>query len=555
MQAHKVLFPLVLLFISHRGTAADLPGAGAQIQQIPPTPALTVPRPEIRIMTAPPGVAPAVDDTRFAVQTLRIQGASIYAVDELLAASGFVPGAEVTLAELQAMAQRIAQRYRDAGYVLAQAYLPPQEVSDGAVNIVVAEGRYGKIASRNDSGLSNALVADFLGALHAGEPVMLAPLESSLLQLSDLPGINVSSTLSPGAVPGTADLLVGLSPGPRVSGSVEADNAGSRYSGVYRAGASLQVNHLLGFGDAASVRGLTSNGGLRYGRLGYELQAGRVRLGAAYSMLDYRLGREFDILDANGRASVASLYGSYPLIRSRQTSLHAQLMFERKGLHDRIDAVASVSDRTVHTLTASLYGNRRDDLAGGGISTGSLALSAGSVDIQTAQQRQVDALTALTNGAFRKLNLNATRQQQITPQFSLYGALTMQAASKNLITAEKMALGGVYAVRAYPEGEAYADQAVLLTVEGRYRLPTQDFLPAQVHLIAFADSASGKLNKSPWSDGVRRRTLSGAGLGLTAHENGNYMVRLYYAHRLGTERDTPAPDRDGRFWLQAVKFF
>jgi hemolysin activation/secretion protein len=355
-------------------------------------------------------------------------------------------------------------------------------------------------------------------------------------------------------VPGTADRLVGLSPGPRVSGSVEADNAGSRYSGVYRAGASLQVNHLLGFDDAASVRGLTSNGGLRYGRLGYELQAGRVRLGAAYSMLDYRLGREFDILDANGRASVASLYGSYPLIRSRQTSLHAQLMFERKGLHDRIDAIASVSDRTVHALTVSLYGNRRDDLAGG-ISTGSLALSAGSVDIQTAQQRQVDALTALTNGAFRKLNLNATRQQQVTPQFSLHGALTMQAASKNLITAEKMALGGVYAVRAYPEGEAYADQAVLLTVEGRYRLPTQDFLPAQVHLIAFADSASGKLNKSPWSDGVRRRTLSGAGLGLTAHENGNYMVRLYYAHRLGTERDTPAPDRDGRFWLQAVKFF
>jgi hemolysin activation/secretion protein len=176
MQAHKVLLPLVLLVISHHGTAADLPGAGAQIQQIPPTPALTVPRPEIRIITASPGVAPAVDDTRFAVQTLRIQGASIYAADELLAASGFVPGAEVTLAELQAMAQRIAQRYRDAGYVLAQAYLPPQEVSDGAVNIVVAEGRYGKIASRNDSGLSDALVADFLGALHAGEPVMLAPL-------------------------------------------------------------------------------------------------------------------------------------------------------------------------------------------------------------------------------------------------------------------------------------------------------------------------------------------------------------------------------------------
>lgn len=404
MQANKVLLPLVLVFISHRSVAADVPGAGAQIQQIPPSPTLTVPGPEIRITPAPPGAAPAADDTRFGVQSLRIEGASLYGTEELLAVSGFVPGAQVTLGELQAMAQRIAQRYRDAGYALAQAYLPPQEVSDGAVTVVVAEGRYGKIETRNESGLSDALAGNFLDALHPGEAVMLAPLESGLLLLSDLPGVKVSSTLSPGATPGSADLLVGLSPGPRVSGSLDVDNAGSRYSGAYRGGATLQVNNLLGLGDAASVRGLASNAGLRYGRLGYELQAGRVRLGAAYSMLDYRLGREFDILDANGRASIASLYGSYPLIRSRQASLYGQLSLERKGLHDRIDAVGSVSDRTVRVLTVSLYGNRRDNLAGGGISSGSLSLSAGSVDIGTAQQRQIDSLTALANGAFRKLN-------------------------------------------------------------------------------------------------------------------------------------------------------
>jgi hemolysin activation/secretion protein len=86
---------------------------------------------------------------------------------------------------------------------------------------------------------------------------MLAPLESGLLLLSDLPGVKVSSPLSPGAAPGTADLLVSLGLGPRVSGSLDADNAGSRYSGAY-GGATLQVNDLLGFGGAASVRGLTS---------------------------------------------------------------------------------------------------------------------------------------------------------------------------------------------------------------------------------------------------------------------------------------------------------
>jgi hypothetical protein len=33
------------------------------------------------------------------------------------------------------------------------------------------------------------------------------------------------------------------------------------------------------------------------------------------------------------------------------------------------------------------------------------------------------------------------------------------------------------------------------------------------------------------------------------------MVRAYYAVKLGDEAATSAPDRTGRFWVQAVKYF
>ena len=40
---------------------------------------------------------------------------------------------------------------------------------------------------------------------------------------------------------------------------------------------------------------------------------------------------------------------------------------------------------------------------------------------------------------------------------SLFASVNGQLASKDLDSSEKMVLGGMYAVRAYPEGEAYAD--------------------------------------------------------------------------------------------------
>ena len=100
---------------------------------------------------------------------------------------------ELTLSELRAMAARIASHYRAQGYFLAQAYLPPQDIQDGTVTIAVLEGQYGKVTLRNQSDLSDRLANGLLAGLHSGYRVAIAPLESRLLLLSDLPGVNVAN--------------------------------------------------------------------------------------------------------------------------------------------------------------------------------------------------------------------------------------------------------------------------------------------------------------------------------------------------------------------------
>jgi hemolysin activation/secretion protein len=123
---------------------------------------------------------------------------------------------------------------------------------------------------------------------------------------------------------------------------------------------------------------------------------------------------------------------------------------------------------------------------------------------------------------------------------------------------EKMELGGMYAVRAYPEGEAYADQGYVLNLEARKQLPTfSQQLVGQVQFIGFVDTGSVNVNRNPWAlaGGPNNRTLSDAGLGFNWADANNFEARAYYARKLGSAAATSAPDASGRFWLQAIKYF
>lgn len=544
-----------MLALSQALLAQQLPGAGSQIQQLPPVPVPQKAAPEIRIQegTAPGKAEPGT--AKILVRSLQVTGSRVFSEAELVGLTGFAPNTELTLAELQAMAARITDHYRKNGYFVARAYLPAQSVKDNTVTIAVSEGQYGKIVLNNQTHLSDDLVRNILSGVNSGDPITNDTLEKRLLLLSDIPGVKIKSTLVPGETPGSSDLLVDITPGQRISGSVDVDNAGNRYTGEYRLGATVNINNLLGQGDVASFRGVTSGSGLNYGRASYQLQLGKATVGVAYSRLAYELGKEFTPLQANGTAEIASIYASYPLIRSRNTNLNAGLNYDHRIFQDRVDVVPSVVDKKANVVTASLYGSHLDNLGGGGMNAFSLGLSAGNLDIETPAALAADATSARTNGSYGKLAFGASRLQRVTDTLSFYAGVNGQLASKNLDSSEKMVLGGMDGVRAYPQGEAFGDQGYIVTLEARLLLPKPESLPGQFHLIGFVDGGSATINKKPWAAGDNHRSLGAYGVGLTWGEPGNFAIRTYYARKLGDSAATSAPDKSGRFWIQAIKYF
>ena len=550
------LIAAALLAVSQNAAAQQPPGTGGQLQQIPPValPGRTaqdirIERPEVASDAAATGVP-------IRVSALRVTGATLFSEAELVAATGFTPGADLTLPELRNAAAAITRFYNNRGYLLAQAYLPAQDVLKGSVAIAVIEGRYGAIDLRNETRLSDDVARRILDGLDPGDPVAIAPLERRLLLLSDIPGVIVHSTLSPGAEVGASDLTVDLAPSPLTSGSLEADNAGNRYTGAYRFGGSINLNNPTGLGDLLSLRLLASTEGLAYGRAAYQAPIGAATVGVAYTHLQYDLGREFSVLDAGGSADIVSVFASYPLIRSRNANLHVFGSADAKFLTDEIGLVSQVSDKEIRSLTAGLRGDSRDSFGGGGWNSGSLSWTTGELDIQSPLERAADAASARSQGGFGKLQYAVSRLQTVSGPLSVYGALRGQVATANLDSSEKMELGGAYAVRAYPEGDAYGDEGYVATIEARLALDQWTAsLPGRFQLIGFVDAGEIDFAHDPWFAGANRARRSGAGVGLVWSGPDYLTVRVTYAHRLGDQIATSGPDDGGRVWFQIVKLF
>jgi len=545
------LMGLGLAVISLPTLAQVAPDAGQSLQSIDQAP-LQLPSTESIELNLPdtPSTDMSVSGPNLQVNGFSLSGNLAIDSAELLSLLDDLRGRTVSLGELQTGANRITRLYRERGYPLTRAYVPAQEIDAGVVQIAVLEGRYGEIQVQNSSRLRPAGFAP-LNALQAGDTVHAKPLERSLLLLSDTPGVRVQSTLTPGASVGATDLLVDIEPGPLVSGAVDMDNYGNRYTGAYRLGATVNLNNPLGLGDRLSLRAMGTEKDQRYYRAAYQLPVGpwATQVGVAYSDMDYELARDFGDLGAHGNARIASVHATQPLVRSRDFSLYAQLQFDDKRLKDDIDLFDSKSDKRSRVVIASLSGNSRDNFIGGGVNSFNLAWSRGSLNIDGELNQLIDELGAGTQGRFNKLNPSLVRLQRLSNRFSLYTQVQGQWTDGNLDSSEKISLGGAYGVRAYPQGEVSGDQGWLAQIELRYRL-------GALSPYAFYDFGRIDVNANPGPHVENRKERrSGAGVGVRWLRNGWRMDAVTAWRVSGGAPQSDTRDPRPRTWLNVSYYF
>ena len=271
-----------------------------------------------------PGSEPDPDAKRFRVERIEVVGSTLFSREDLLALIQPLEGQEVTLKELQNLADGITQRYLDGGYITSRALVPAQTVDPVArtVEIRVIEGSLEEIQIKGlENGRLKASYVESRIRLGAGTPLNTTALEDQLRLLRSNPLLDsLEASIRPGQGAGKSILIVRVAEAEVFGGSAGVDNYSPPSVGSERFSINLFHRNLTGNGDTIALGyNRTLQGGTDVLDFNY-----RVPLNPMEGTLQVRVApnwnriiqEEFADLDIRGRSQLYELSFRQPLVRT-----------------------------------------------------------------------------------------------------------------------------------------------------------------------------------------------------------------------------------------------
>ncbi len=481
--------------------------------------------------------------------------------------------AGMTIGQIQEVAAAVTERYRSAGFILAQAIIPAQEVDDGVVTIEVFEGKLGTVVFQGNEMYRDAvLAAPFEDLIDA--PVSASGIESAILTTSDYPGISVFGVFQPGTEVGETDLIIRVQDERRWQASLRGDNYGTRFTGQYRVFADLQLNNPLGIGDrfyAAVLRQFDPTNG-RFWKLEYELPVGLpgTTIGVSGQRNPFDVGADLEAVDLSGESEIFRLFGRHSLVRSRQKNVSSILTWRRSNATTS-QAGVPIAEDVLSVIELEVDFDSIDSRARG-LNLGALGFTFGLGDLlgghgeESAAQQPVPPSRQGASGEFASNDFIKTygsysRLQTLTDDISLLLRTEGQWSPDLLTSLEQFNIGGPASVRAYPVAEALFDSGVFGSLELTVNAPGFSHVPAfggfnwgQVLRVSFfSDFAYGRLNDAFPSDRASA-SLYGYGAGLAFGIPGEIQGRVQYA-RPFSGSDPASDSDDDRWWFELTYQF
>ena len=235
--------------------AAGLPRAEAQQvapSRVTPQTLQPAPQPAAPIaLTAPAGLTPPKNAEHLSVRLDRFEVAGTFPGFEGTTAALFNPlrGKPVTVAWIYQTANALEHKYAEAGYILARVVIPPQKLVDGGtLHLTVIDGVIERVDVKGVPDRQRGVVIARVAALVGVRHLMLDEIERRLLLVSDIPGLQVRSTLTAGKTPG-GTLLVLQGRQKYAEGTFGFDDRLPASLGTWSLNASAALNSVLGLGE------------------------------------------------------------------------------------------------------------------------------------------------------------------------------------------------------------------------------------------------------------------------------------------------------------------
>jgi hemolysin activation/secretion protein len=537
------------------------------MEPLPPTePAEVLEVPPVRERAAVEAEAAKV-----AVSELKLEGANDYpkhgvSVPEMRAeleafrASKMAEQGGLSLFDLEDAAEIITQYYRTRGFLVAKAFVPAQDVVDGSVTIRLVEGTLGdvKVERPEKSRYSPELLTRPFRK-DIGRPVIKDEIETSVLTVTDYPGLQVFGVFTPGTKVGETELTLKIQEEKPYDAMIGFDNYGTEVSGEYRGVADLRINNFLGLGDRLDLGFIGTMDEFNvYGSVGYRVPVydGRSRVGGSFVTNAYDAGADLAEAGIGGTTRIVSLFADRDFIRSRLRNLTGSISFNHKDAEVKIDDT-KLTDDSLAVLEFGAYMDLYDQYRG--VNQFTFLYGHGFPDFLGAlSENDPDSSRRspsgeLGGGDFNKLLMGYRRYQLISEDLSVLLQAEGQWSPDLLTSLEQFVLGGPNNVRAYPRAEFLADSGVFTSVEVFWDAPGFADQPAFwgyrwgdiFKVSAFFDYGYGWL-RDAFPNQRGEFGLSGAGMALRLEVPNRMTARFQVATPIWT--DDPTNDRNPQLW-------
>ncbi|MFJ2984695.1 MULTISPECIES: ShlB/FhaC/HecB family hemolysin secretion/activation protein [unclassified Pseudomonas] len=198
-----LVVPLLLLTWASLARAEPLPGFLESHEYERRLPTANLPVDAYRPLSAqlrrvaPVAAAPGLPaDTRLVLHKVRFEGGTVYPLSELREHYQPLIGHTITVGELQQFTERLTQRYQRDGYPLSYAYLPPQDLADGRVHVVLVEGYIHDYELLGDIGPTADYLKQVMARLQAERPLTQETLERAIGLAQRIPGLTVQADVA-----------------------------------------------------------------------------------------------------------------------------------------------------------------------------------------------------------------------------------------------------------------------------------------------------------------------------------------------------------------------
>ncbi|HET7888761.1 MAG TPA: ShlB/FhaC/HecB family hemolysin secretion/activation protein [Bradyrhizobium sp.] len=498
-------------------------------------PRLPIPRPA-------EGAAAAADPRPlFVLRRVAITGANAIPHERLAAAYHGYIGRKVSQADLAAIATAISEIYRNEGFHLSRAIVPPQDIAGGTIRVQVIEGSITAIDLKGE-GAEEFGVRPMLAPLLAEQPSRLASLERKLLLINTRPGVRITDTTLEeiGNGSGRFRLTVFVKTW-HVYTSFGLDNLGASAVGPWQTYATAAFNSYLTPGDTLAVNLSTTPGDpreLAFVRLSYDTPIGNDgwRAGASGIFSTVWPGDYRHAFADNTVTEALQLRTSFAPLQSQRSALTLTAALDVSNVSES-DLFGPIYSDRIRTLSLTSDYRLQDGFGGNNYLTATLRQG---LDILGASSHN-DDFVSRTNASptFTAFNAWFTRYQTLADAWSLKVAAAGQAASGPLYLSQQFYLGGAAFGRGYGAAETSGDNGMAGSLELRFDQKLNSKFLTGYQLYSFIDSGVAWNTGFKYTDGV---SLVSAGGGVRFFLNNNTQADLGVAVPLSYR----SPDNPGR---------